>query len=75
MAKNDAKIDINVNSICSMNEAQHESLAANVLGEGRWENQDEFRIWMDHGTLMVQVMSNGSTTILLGIEQDGYTHS
>lgn len=80
MARDHAKIDISLQALRSMTPAQHEALAANVLGEGMWEAQDEFRI-RHHGqmdepdVIMVQVMKEGQTTIFLGIEWDGYTHS
>lgn len=77
-----AKIDISVKALREMTPAQHEALATNILSEGKWDAQDEIRIRWDApmnknkpGTIMCQMMSGGDTTIVIGIEPDGYTHS
>lgn len=77
MAKRDATISISTDAICKMNDPQHESLVANVFGEGKWETVDEFKIWWDHmgGTLMVSIPMPSSAPFVLGIESDGYCHS
>lgn len=80
--KDTAKIDISVKALREMTQAQHEALATEILTEDKWTAQDEIRIRWDApftkgnaGTIMCQMMCNGNTSILLGIEPDGYVHS
>lgn len=75
MASAAAKLVTTPKVFQQMTEEQHASLVTNVLAEGIWEDQDEFDLWMEFGTLMVRVTNAGKTTILLGIEKDGYCHS
>ena len=80
-----AKIDISVKALREMTPAQHEALACNVLGEGKWDAHPEVRVRWDApmgytgteaGTIFCQMIGkDGTMTILLGIEPDGYTHS
>lgn len=74
MASSTAKIDMSALALKNMTLAQFERVQE-MMGDGFWENQDEFRIRDEFGTIMVQVMNKGETTILLGIEKDGYAHS
>lgn len=68
-----AKISITRGAIQTMNHKQLKALKENVLADGQWEGPYEIHI--TRGILGEDLIIYIGDMIVIGIEDDGYTHS